>query len=513
MTATAHASKGKPPPSNPQRVFLTPRPSDRYGQKRLSPNNHNHAPGAGTNPGPGALSLAPPPPWGRGASPGLPPALPPGGAARATGGLSPLFALQLRTFALTWVGYASYYCTRKNLSVVKSRLHDTLGLSTTALGEIDTLYLACYALGMFVSGTIGDRIGARRLLTLGMLGSAAMALWFGVSSSFWPFALAFAANGLFQSTGWPGNVKAMQPFFSHGSRGRVMGLWTTNYQVGGLLATALSTFILVRWGWRAAFLGPAAWVALVGVALYMLLVERPEDRGLPAVREVPEDSEPPVPAQATEVAPTTEPAPPSLVSLLRLPVLWALGGSYFGLKMIRYSLLFWLPFYLKQHLHYSEGDAGYLSMPFELGGVAGSVAVGWISDRYFRTRRLRLAVPLLFVLGAALLAYQTLGGLGMVHNAALLATVGFLLFGPDSLLSGTMAQDLGGRAATGRVAGIINGMGSIGAIFSPVLVAQFAKHLGWDALFYGFFVLTLIAGSLLGIAAQLTQPRVPAGSA
>ena len=66
--------------------------------------------------------------------------------------------LQVLVFALTWLSYASYYLTRKNLSVVKSRLHDTLGVSMTVLGEIDTLYLACYALGMFASGALGDRI-------------------------------------------------------------------------------------------------------------------------------------------------------------------------------------------------------------------------------------------------------------------------------------------------------------------------------------------------------------------
>jgi OPA family glycerol-3-phosphate transporter-like MFS transporter len=423
-----------------------------------------------------------------------------------------LFALQVRTFVLTWVGYASYYFTRKNLSVVKSRLHDTMGLSTTTLGAMDTLYLACYALGMFLSGTLGDRIGARRLLTLGMLGSAAMAVWFGVGSSPFVFTLAFAINGLFQSTGWPGTVKAMQPFFTPQSRGQVMGLWTTNYQVGGLLATALATFILVRVGWRQAFILPAVWVATLGIVIALFLVERPEDRGLPPVHDP--ECEPASPAQPArnEPPPGRSEGSPGLLRLLQKPILWALGGSYFGLKMIRYSLLFWLPFYLKQHLHYSEGQAGYLSMPFELGGVIGSIAVGWISDHYFRSRRLRLAVPLLFVLGGALLAYQSLGGAGMVVNAALLAGVGFLLFGPDSLLSGTMAQDLGGREATGRVAGIINGMGSVGAIFSPVLVAQFTKHLGWDALFYGFFALTVLAGSLLALASQLSQaPSEPAG--
>ncbi len=54
--------------------------------------------------------------------------------------------------------------------------------------------------------------------------------------------LAFAVNGLCQSTGWPGTVKAMQPFFKSRVRGRVLGLWATNYQAGGLVATPVVRF-------------------------------------------------------------------------------------------------------------------------------------------------------------------------------------------------------------------------------------------------------------------------------
>ncbi len=35
-------------------------------------------------------------------------------------------------------------------------------------------------------------------------------------------------------------------------------------------------------------------------------------------------------------------------TLLRNPVLLMIGSSYFGLKLIRYSLLFWLPYYLRR---------------------------------------------------------------------------------------------------------------------------------------------------------------------
>ena len=61
---------------------------------------------------------------------------------------------------LTWLTYATYYTGRKGFSVAKKAIHDHLGVSVAALGLIDTAYLAAYAIGQFVSGTLGDRIGA-----------------------------------------------------------------------------------------------------------------------------------------------------------------------------------------------------------------------------------------------------------------------------------------------------------------------------------------------------------------
>lgn len=411
-----------------------------------------------------------------------------------------LLRLQLRAFALTWLSYATFYLTRKNVAVVKSRLHDDLALTAGQLGAFDTAYLTAYAIGQFTSGVLGDRLGPRRLLTIGMLGSATAAVAFGSSSAFVPMLCAFAVNGFFQSSGWPGNVKAMQPFFSAGQRGRVMGLWTTHYQAGGLAATALATFLLARFGWRSAFWVPALVVAGVGLTVFALLVEKPQDRGLPAVTSDP--------SARTSAPARTLTATTPLANIISDPLLLLLGGSYFALKLIRYSLLFWLPYYLRRHFHYTESQAGYLSLPFEIGGIFGSVTIGWLSDRYFRTRRLRLAGPSVLILGAAILAYQSLGGAGLFANALSLGAVGFFLFGPDSLLSGTVSQEIGGEHATARVAGVINGMGSVGAILSPMLVAAVSERMGWKVLFYGFACLTVIASLFLRTALALQSRRL-----
>jgi sugar phosphate permease len=393
-------------------------------------------------------------------------------------------------FGLTWLAYATYYLGRKGFSVTKSRIAEEQSVSMLALGNIDTGYLCAYALGQFLSGFAGDRLGARRLVGLGMLVSGAACLMFGASSGAWLLGAAFALNGLAQATGWPGTVKAMAEWFRTKERGAVMGVWTTNYQVGGLAATALATVLLAHWGWRTAFVVPA--VALAAVAGLVLLA-LPEREGAPS------------PAAQGSVLPVRS------RDILRLPAVWSIGASYFGLKIIRYSLLFWLPFYLHKELGYSEAAAGYLSVSFELGGIAGAIVVGLISDRYFSNRRRVLASRMIALLAVALLLYSRVAALGPAANFAGMALVGFCLFGPDALISGAAAQDIGGPAAAATAAGVINGLGSIGAILQGWITVGISQALGWGALFYFFVALALVSALALRVAGA--SPTAPAAAA
>ena len=63
--------------------------------------------------------------------------------------------------------------------------------------------------------------------------------------------------------------------------------------------------------------------------------------------------------------------------------------------------------------------------------------------------------------------------------------------------SGAAAQDFGGREGSGTTAGFINGVGSLGQLCSPFLVALVVDNYGWDQLFYVFVFFALIGGVLL----------------
>jgi sugar phosphate permease len=396
-------------------------------------------------------------------------------------------SLRARVFAITWLAYASYYLCRKNFSVSKTALEDQMGMTKRVMGMVDTGYLLAYAVGQFVMGVLGDRLGPRRLVGVGMILSALLVAVAGSLTAAVGIAVAFTLNGFVQASGWPGTVKAMTPWFGSEERGRVMGLWSTCYQVGGLASGALAAWLVKQAGWRSAFFVPAAWVALVGGLVLLALPEA--DEGPAAARS---DAQ---------------------KRLVQSPAVWALGASYFCLKLIRYSLLFWLPYYLERSLGYERLNAGYQSLSFEIGGVLGAVGVGFLSDRVFSGRRGMAGLLGCLGLAASFFIYATVARMGVAANFAAMALVGICLFGPDALISAAAAQDLGGKEASAAAAGFINGLGSVGAVLQGVVTAEVSERYGWDALFQVFVWLSVMAALLL-VPRVLEERRLaaPTGS-
>jgi sugar phosphate permease len=182
---------------------------------------------------------------------------------------------------------------------------------------------------------------------------------------------------------------------------------------------------------------------------------------------------------------------------LRSPVLYSFGACYFAIKLIRYSLLFWLPYYLADDLHYAPDRAGYLSLSFEAGGIVGVVAIGMVTDRFRHFSRPALASASLVALAIALVAYSAVAHQGVVANALGLVFIGFCLFGPDSLVSGAAAQDAGGTHAAATATGLVNALGSLGAVLQGALNAWVSRAFGWHAVFYVFVGCALLAAAAL----------------
>ncbi|MEX5689549.1 MFS transporter [Pseudomonas silesiensis] len=380
---------------------------------------------------------------------------------------------RVQIFVITWLAYAAFYFTRKAFSVAKLGIAEDPGftLDKMAMANLDAIYLAAYAIGQFTWGILADRFGPRVVVLGGLLISAAAALVMGSFATLPIFATCMLIQGLAQSTGWSGLCKNVGSFFPAEQRGRVLGLWSSCYAFGGLVASPFAgwwAYTLIG-TWHAAFISSAAVVGLVALLFFIFQRNKPEDVGLPAVEPEPEPTADEAHTQSTFSV--LEP----LREILRNRTVLVLGLAYFLLKPARYAILLWGPVIVFEQMP-SVGKVGAAIIPtaFELAGLLGPILLGLASDKLFGARRMPACVISLLALTVALALFM-----GALHTGsvvlvvALLFVMGLTLYGPDSMISGAAAIDFGTAKAGATAAGFVNGCGSVGAILGGLLPGYF----------------------------------------
>ena len=377
---------------------------------------------------------------------------------------------QVRIFLATWLAYAGYYFCRKPFYVAKADMGAALGFSSVELAHLGTAYLAAYAVGQFSSAFFGRKLGPKLLLVAGIAISIVCNFVFGATNSFWTLLLFLALNGMAQGTGWPGCIGSLAFWFRRRQRGSVLGVWSTCYQVGSLVSTALAAWLLGRFGWRWSYFGGALALLFIWAFVIALHPNRPENAGLPPIEEDEEN-----PDRGGAALGERQPLGWSRDVVLSVMMM---GLIYFTIKFLRYALWSWAPFFLRGNFALAGDRAGYLSTVFELCGFAGVIVAGFVSDRWFGGRRAFLAFAMLSCMTLSFLLMATLGARDLVFFTLGMGMAGFMLFGPDSLLSGVGAIDVGSKRGALAAAGIINGMGSIGPIFQEEVVGWMYKAWG-----------------------------------
>lgn len=410
-------------------------------------------------------------------------------------------------FGVTWLAYAGFYFTRQAFSVAKLGILEDPVLSDTltksVLGSLDAVYLAAYAVGQFVWGAMSDRFGPRRVVLGGLLMSAIATVFIGLLPALIFLVPLMIVQGLSQSTGWSGLLKNMAQFFSIGERGRVFGLWSTNYAFGGLVAAPFLGWVAYDLfdSWRVAFFTGAAVVAVVAVLFFLLQRNTPEDVGLPPIEvyhceEVAELIDEDAVVEAEEAAEEPRPSFGETVRfVLGNRMVLILGSCYFLLKPARYAILLWGPVIVSERLHDASAfTAITVPVAFGVAGVIAPILIGQVSDRAFHARRVPACVISLAVLVVALAAFAPLTATGNLWiMTGILAVIGLSIYGADAMISCVAAVDFGTSKHAGTVTGAINGCGSVGAILGGLLPGLLSAGM----LFTGFSVAAAIAMLLL----------------
>lgn len=369
---------------------------------------------------------------------------------------------QIKIFSATWLAYVGYYFARKAFYVVKSPIVDALGFTALDLAHLGTAYLVFYMVGQYSSAFFGRKLGPKLLLLVGMGISLLCNFAFGFSNSFWTIIIFLSLNGLAQGTGWPGCIGSLAYWFKRDKRGTILGFWATCYQVGSIVSTAFAAYMLGEFGWRWSFFGASIILLIIWFIVLVLHPNRPEDVGLDPIEEEEEnESTKPIQNSNSEKLGWSKDVWSTVITM---------GLIYFTIKFLRYALWSWVPFFLNKNFEMEVSNAGYLSTVFDMAGFAGVLFAGFASDKIFKGRRSLLSAIMLSCMALAFILMYVKGANDLMFFTISMGLAGFMLYGPDSLISGVGAIDVGTKKGALVAAGIINGTGSIGPIFQEEII-------------------------------------------
>ncbi|KFW69928.1 Glycerol-3-phosphate transporter [Pygoscelis adeliae] len=446
-------------------------------------------------------------------------------------------------FSLTFFLYASFHLSRKPISIVKGELHKHCAASHEVevnsykeyaaqiqpvkkpsnvsqcgwepfdknnykqlLGALDYSFLCAYAVGMYLSGIIGERLPIRYYLTVGMLASGLFTAMFGLGyfyniHNLWFYIMAQIANGLVQTTGWPSVVTCIGNWFGKGRRGLIMGIWNSHTSVGNILGSLIAAY-WVSTCWGLSFVMPGVIIAVMGIVCFLFLIEHPKDISCSCtpssvkMQHLLIDSENCSVSLNSSTVVTGEgkhgTSAISFLGALRIPGVIEFSLCLLFAKLVSYTFLFWLPLYITNVEHLDAKRAGDLSTLFDVGGIFGGILAGLISDRL--QKRASTCGMMLLLAAPTLYMFSAVSKMGLEATVVMLLISGALVNGPYALITTAVSADLGthkslkGNArALSTVTAIIDGTGSVGAALGPLLAGLISPS-GWNNVFYMLMV-------------------------
>ena len=272
------------------------------------------------------------------------------------------------------------------------------------MGLIDSVYLVSYAVGQFIWGALADKVGPRRVLLTGLLASIVCAVAMGASTWLMAFLVINFLQGLAQSCGWAPLAKNLSCWYSRLERGRILGLWSTNYPAGSVVALMIAGGAITWFGhWSYAFYVPAACLFVIFLLLYFFHADRPQDVGLPSIDAYHGEL-----AEGQEDGHEPKPETTSWLELIRQPMIGLLALTYFLLKPTRYAILLWGPYYVTLKLQTGALFSATIASTFAIAGIFGAIIAGTISDMVFKAKRMPFTVICLIVLSITLFVFDGL---------------------------------------------------------------------------------------------------------
>lgn len=377
------------------------------------------------------------------------------------------------------------YIDRVNISVTARQMIPALGLTTIQMGQIFSAFVLGYALFQIPGGWLGDRWGARTVLTAAvvwwsvftaMTALAPASVLAGIMGSWGSLMLVRFLIGIGEAAALPNFNRAVANWCGPHERGFGIAVTISGIGIGSAVTPPMTAWIMVNYGWQTAFYVAGGLGILIAGLWYWFATDRPEEH--PRVNA----------QEAALIRGHASPAPVPDASMpvpwktfARTPSVWWLVLSYTCVGYVAYVYMSWFYLYLVEERGFSVlRGALFAASPFLAMTVFCPVG-GWVTDRLSQRKGVNKGRSWVGAAGMMLAALSIVIG-AIVENpftaiAFLSLGAGWLYFTIGAFWSSTI--DLSPSRA-GTLSGVMNTGANLGGTLSPTLTPWLANHFGWS---------------------------------
>ena len=374
------------------------------------------------------------------------------------------------------LGVLVNFFDRVNLSVSQDALHASFGLSLVAFGFLSSAYSWTYALMQIPAGVLLDRFGVRRVGMISTLLWSAASFGAAISSGLAGLFGARFLLGIGEASTFPANAKALGYWFPQAERSLATAITDSAAKFSTAIGVPFLGVLLLRFGWRWSFAVTGLISFLYLILFYLTYFNPREDPGLSADEFQLMKSGGVQPEGISREGNAPERGA-TLGYLLRQPKVYGLGLGWGAYNYSFYLLLTWLPTYLS-FVHHVDllHSVMYTSVPWLFATLTDLVVGGWLVDaliqRGWDASRVRQTV---LVIGTSF----GLGILGAAHAPTPRAALFWISISLGGLAAAapvawTVPSLIAPRESVGRLGGIVNFCGQLGAISAPIVTGYVA---------------------------------------